>query len=227
MRVAVMVVVMFAVTTPLQASQSCMSKTEARKNFSSSHIYWHGPDHCWDATPARHHGIHGVRRNAPSREADRKRDRPEPDQSQLDDQSKPDQSKPDQSKPDQSRPNQSKSDQPKLDRFKWRDSMSAMLPDADQPLRAARDARADGAENAATGALPSDRDGNAAPSPIASRWVDIVQVAPPPVIEPKPEPSGTLNGVMLVLIAIVLTAGTVMVLFRFTVLRRPGSMTDV
>jgi hypothetical protein len=217
MRVAVMVVVMFAVTTPLQASQSCMSKTEARKNFSSSHIYWHGPDHCWDATPARHHGIHGVRRNAPSREADRKRDRPEPDQSQLDDQSKPDQSKPDQSRPDQ----------PKLDRFKWRDSMSAMLPDADQPLRAAQDARADGAENAATGPLPSDRDGNAAPSPIASRWVDIVQVAPPPVIEPKPEPSGTLNGVMLVLIAIILTTGTVMVLFRFTVLQRPGSMTDV
>lgn len=218
MRVAVMVVMMFAVTTPLQASQSCMSKTEARKHFSSSHIYWHGPDHCWDATPVHRHGIHGVRRNVPSREADRKRDRPEPDQSQLDDQSKPDQSKSDQFKPDQ----------PKPDRFKWRDSMSAMLPDADQPLRAARDARADGAENAATGALASDRDGNAAPSPIASRWVDIVQVTPPPpVIGPKPEPSGTLNGVVLVLIAFVLTTGTVMVLFRFTVLQRPGSMTDV
>jgi hypothetical protein len=199
---------MFAVTTPLQASQSCMNKTEARRHFSSSHIYWHGPDHCWDATPVHRHGIHGVRRHTPSREADRKPDRPEPDQSKLDDQSKPDQSKP--------------------DRFKWRDSMSAMLPDADQPLRAARDARADAAENAATGTLTSsDHDGNAAPSPIASRWVDIVQVAPPPVIEPKPEPSGTLNGVMLVLIAIVLTMGTVMVLFRFTVLQRPGSMTDV
>jgi len=209
-----MVVVMFAVTTPLQASQSCMSKTEARNHFSSSHIYWHGPDHCWDATPVHRHGIHGVRRHTPSREAERKRDRPEPDQSQLDDQSKPDQSKPDQSKPDQ---------------FKWRDSMSAMLPDADQPLRAARDARVDGAENAATGALASERDGNAAPSPIASRWVDIVQVTPPPppVIEPKPEPPGTLNGVMLVWIAFVLTTGTVMVLFRFTVPRRPGSMTDI
>jgi len=73
MRVAVMVVVMFAVTTPLQASQSCMSKTEARNHFSSSHIYWHGPDHCWDATPVHRHGIHGVRRHTPSREAERKR----------------------------------------------------------------------------------------------------------------------------------------------------------
>lgn len=216
MRVAIMVVVMFAVTTPLQASQSCMSKTEARRHFSSSHIYWHGPDHCWDATPVHRHGIHGVRHNTPSREADRKRDRPEPDQSQLDDQSKPDQSKPDQPKPDQSKP----------DRFKWRDSMSAMLPDAD-PLRATRDARADGAENAATGAPASDRDGNAAPSPIASRWVDIVQVTPPPVIEPKPEPSGALDGVVLVLIAFALTTGTVMVLFRFTVLQGPRSMTDI
>jgi hypothetical protein len=213
MRVAVMVVVMFAVTTPLQAAQSCMSKTEARKHFSSSHIYWHGPDHCWDATPVHRHGVHGVRRHTPSREADRKHDRPEPDQSQLDDQSKPDQSKPDQSKPD---------------RFKWRESMSAMLPDANQPLRAARDARADAAENAATGTLTSsDHDGNAAPSPIASRWVDIVQVTPSPVIESKPEPPGALNGVVLVLIAFVVTTGTVMVLFRFAVPQRPGSMRDV
>jgi hypothetical protein len=203
MRVAVMVVVMFAVTTPLQASQSCMNKGEARKHFSSSHIYWHGPDHCWDATPSRHHGIHGVRRHTPSREAERKRDQPDNDQSQLDKASKPDQSK-------------------------WRDSMSAMLPDADQPLRAARDARADAADNAATGTLaPSDRDVNAAPSPIASRWVDIVQVVPPPVIESKPEPSGTPSGMMLLLIAVVLTMGTVVVLFRFMVPPRPGSMTDI
>ena len=73
MRVAVMVVVMFAVTTPVQASQSCMNKSEARKHFSSSHLYWHGPDHCWDATPGRRHGFHSVRRSTSSREAVRKR----------------------------------------------------------------------------------------------------------------------------------------------------------
>jgi hypothetical protein len=105
--------------------------------------------------------------------------------------------------------------------------MSAMLPDADQPVRAARDTRPDTTENAATGALASDRDANAAPSPVASRWVDIVQVTPPPIIEPKPEPPGTLNGMVLMLIAFVLTIGTVVVLFRFTVPQRPGSMTDI
>jgi len=57
MRVAVIVVTMLAVTTPSEASQSCMSKTEARQHFRSTHIYWHGPDHCWDATPPRHRQI--------------------------------------------------------------------------------------------------------------------------------------------------------------------------
>jgi hypothetical protein len=37
-----------------QASSSCMSKSEARQHFGAVHIYWHGPDHCWDATPGRH-----------------------------------------------------------------------------------------------------------------------------------------------------------------------------
>ena len=54
MRVAVFVVTMLVVTTPSEASQSCMSKTEARQHFGSTYIYWHGPDHCWDATPPRH-----------------------------------------------------------------------------------------------------------------------------------------------------------------------------
>jgi hypothetical protein len=61
MRVAVIVVTMLVVTTPSEASHSCMSQTEARQHFGSVHIYWHGPDHCWDATPTRrHHQIHNV-----------------------------------------------------------------------------------------------------------------------------------------------------------------------
>ena len=44
----------FALTTPMRASSSCMSKSEARQHYGSVHIYWHGPDHCWDATPGRH-----------------------------------------------------------------------------------------------------------------------------------------------------------------------------
>lgn len=59
MRVAVIVVSMsiLVVATPLQASDSCMNKTEARQHFGSVHIYWHGAGHCWDATPVRHRQI--------------------------------------------------------------------------------------------------------------------------------------------------------------------------
>jgi hypothetical protein len=61
MRVAVIVVTMLVATTPSEASSSCMSKTEARQHFGSVHIYWHGPDHCWDASPTRrHHQIHNI-----------------------------------------------------------------------------------------------------------------------------------------------------------------------
>ena len=62
MRVALFVVFVSVLTTPSEASNSCMSKTEARQHFGSVHIYWHGKDHCWDATPGRRHGrIHTVR----------------------------------------------------------------------------------------------------------------------------------------------------------------------
>jgi hypothetical protein len=46
-----------ALTTPSHALSSCMSKSEARQHYGSVHIYWHGPDHCWDATPGRHRQV--------------------------------------------------------------------------------------------------------------------------------------------------------------------------
>jgi hypothetical protein len=70
MRVAVIVVTMLAVTTPSEASQSCMSKAEARQHFGAVHIYWHGPDHCWDATFSRHRQVQ-VRRKPPIQEVQR------------------------------------------------------------------------------------------------------------------------------------------------------------
>ena len=51
MRVAVILVSMLVVATSSEASQSCKSKTEARQYFGAVHIYWHGVDHCWDASP--------------------------------------------------------------------------------------------------------------------------------------------------------------------------------
>jgi hypothetical protein len=154
--IAVSMFVMLVVTAPSEASQSCMSKTEARQHFGSVHIYWHGRDHCWDATPTRRlHQInkiqiHEVEENQPN----------------------------------------------------WQEPMSEMLPD-DKPMETPR----------------VDRWATIEPSqpPIVASWVDIVQVAPPPLIERKPEPMVTPRGVELVFFAFVLTLGTIEVLFRCTI----------
>src|SRR5258706_3424859 len=57
MRVAVFVVFVSVLTTASEASQSCMSKTEARQHFGSTYLYWHGAHHCWDATSTRRHSV--------------------------------------------------------------------------------------------------------------------------------------------------------------------------
>jgi hypothetical protein len=111
----VIVVSMLVVATPSEASKSCMTKTNARDVCRTSYLYWHGADHCWDATPTRHNQIHKVQR-------------------------------------ENNQQFQQKNDQPK-----WHDAMSEMLADA------------------------------AAGAPWVNRWVDIVQVAPPPTIESQPQ----------------------------------------
>jgi hypothetical protein len=80
MRVAMIVAVVLVSATPSEASKSCMTKAEARQHFGSVHIYWHGPNHCWDATPTRRHGTHRVQRKTPAREVTRKIDQPKIDQ---------------------------------------------------------------------------------------------------------------------------------------------------
>jgi hypothetical protein len=44
------------VIVPMQAASAatCMTKSEARRVYSTSHLYWHGANHCWDATPGGH-----------------------------------------------------------------------------------------------------------------------------------------------------------------------------
>jgi hypothetical protein len=53
MRVAVVVVLILLAAPSSRASDSCMTKDEARNHFGTSYLYWHGPDHCWDASPSR------------------------------------------------------------------------------------------------------------------------------------------------------------------------------
>jgi hypothetical protein len=140
MRAAVMVVLMSVLTAPSEASESCMTKTEARRHFVSVHIYWHGRDHCWDATATLRHS---------------------------------------------QRHRQVEKVQRKLNWPRWQSAMSEMLPD-EEPVRA-----------------PSvDRLVDNEPSPLAARWVDIIQVAPPRVIEPEP-----MLSLRVVLIAIIIIIG--------------------
>jgi hypothetical protein len=71
MRVAVIVVGLVVVSTPSQASKSCMTQAEARQQFATSHLYWHGSGHCWDAMTPSRRVVHRVHREA-------QRDAPEP-----------------------------------------------------------------------------------------------------------------------------------------------------
>jgi hypothetical protein len=47
------VAIVMIVVAPMHAASaaSCMTKSEARQAYSTSYLYWHGADHCWDATP--------------------------------------------------------------------------------------------------------------------------------------------------------------------------------
>jgi hypothetical protein len=76
--IAVSMLVMLVVATPSDASASCMSKIEARQHFGPVHIYWHGQNHCWDATPTRRlTQAHNGQRNDRINEVRRNIDRPE------------------------------------------------------------------------------------------------------------------------------------------------------
>jgi hypothetical protein len=71
MRVAVIVLGLVVVSTPSQASRSCMTRAEARQQFPTSHLYWYGSGHCWHAmTQSRRRVVHRVRENV-QREAQR------------------------------------------------------------------------------------------------------------------------------------------------------------
>ena len=62
MRVAVIVVGLVVVSTPSQASRSCMTQAEARQQFATSHLYWHGR-HCWVAMTPSRRVVHRVPEN--------------------------------------------------------------------------------------------------------------------------------------------------------------------
>jgi len=99
MRVAVIIIGIAMVSTPSYASKSCMTLSEARQEFGQVHLYWHGSDHCWDASTGHHGLVHRARHS-------------DVRQVQQDDPESKDQDK----------------DQDNSEPPKWRDAMSEMLP---------------------------------------------------------------------------------------------------
>lgn len=51
MRVAIIAAAIALASSPALASPSCMTQSEARAKFPKEHLWWHGPNRCWDATP--------------------------------------------------------------------------------------------------------------------------------------------------------------------------------
>ncbi len=114
MRAAVICLFVLVAASPSHASKSCMTMAEARTQFATSHLYWHGPGHCWDATAPAHRM---VRRAKPTEPQQAREDAP-------DDSVRPDPVAPDDGAvPAKREP-------------KWRNAMSEMLP-ADTPSLAA------------------------------------------------------------------------------------------
>ena len=162
MRVAIFVVSLLAATTPSLASDSCMSKAEARQHFATSHLYWHGPDHCWNANPIRRL----IR----------------PVQQKADGQGR--------------QPN-------------WREALSELRPDVpNQPDVSDQSDTAQQAQRSETNSAPATAES------WSDRWVDVVQVAPVPIVQEQPPPFSasarspqlaiTAGGVILIWMGIIL-----------------------
>ena len=74
MRTEAIIVFVLVAATPAHASKTCMTMAEARQQYATTHLYWHGAGHCWDATPPRHRVV----RVKPREDQQAKRDNREP-----------------------------------------------------------------------------------------------------------------------------------------------------
>lgn len=78
MRTAFIVLVVLMAASPSHASKSCMTMAEARAQFATSHLYWHGTNHCWDATPPRHRVVRRVKPKEEEQQQQAQEEQPAP-----------------------------------------------------------------------------------------------------------------------------------------------------
>jgi len=200
-------VIIVLVAVPSQGSPSCMTQAEARTKFATSHLYWHGAGHCWDATPPRQRLVQRVR--------------PVVDREAQDADEQP--GKVESKKPE---PKTQESNTPES---KFRNAMSEMVPgDASAAVPAMRVPPVLPQPQTSWA-----YDDSAAPSPATSlrdRWVDIAQVVPPDLLGGKAElveasagtmqkfePLVTPTRVVLIFLGVVLTIVVIELVHRSTV----------
>ena len=194
MRAAVIVGFVLMAATPSQASKSCMTMAEARTQFATSHLYWHGPGHCWDATAPQHRIISRVK---PKEQQQADGDNATPDAAAQEDSPAPAKREP-----------------------KWRNAMSEMLP-VDTPSAAS--ALPSLPALAATGLNWLDRwvdVAQIAPPSFLRRNTEAVSAEVSPVVGQKADPMVTPMRLILVFLSIVVILAVIELLFRNTIHER-------
>jgi hypothetical protein len=187
MRTATIFVFVLLATAPAQASKSCMTMAEARAQFATSHLYWHGPNHCWDATAPQHRIISRARPKQQQAEGDNAA----PDIAAQDDGAAPAKRE-----------------------SKWRNAMSEMLP-ADTPAVAS--ALPSLPAIAATGMTWLDRwvdVAQVAPPSFLRRAPEFAAAEVAPPAAQKADPMVTPMRLILVFMSIVVILTVIELLFR-------------
>ncbi len=201
MRVAAIVILIYVAATPSRASDTCMSQSEARQHFGSVHLYWHGADHCWDATAGRHHQLHRTAHKG--------------DHPILGKDGQP------------AKPQESNS-QDSTVRDKWQDSMSKMLADDEAlPTVKAQTQSQPRSNDGSTAAAPSlweDRwvDIVQVVPPVLARGASepptasasTVTVGSSALAAQVTEPTGMPNSFVLIFFTMILSLAVIEVLFR-------------
>ena len=179
--------------TPSHASKSCMTMAEARAQFATSHLWWHGPGHCWDATAPAHRIVRRVQ----PKEQQAQDDNAAPDIAAQDDATVPAKRDP-----------------------QWRNAMSEMLP-ADAP--GAASAVPSLPAIAASGMNWLDRwvdVAQVAPSSFLRRDTEAATAEVSPVAGQKSDPMVTPMRLILVFLSIVVILAVIELLFRNTIHER-------
>jgi hypothetical protein len=193
MRTATIFVFVLLAASPAYASKSCMTQAEARAQFATSHLYWHGPDHCWDATTPRHRMI--------------SRAKPKQQQAQDDDAAPDVAAQDDGTAPAKREP-------------QWRNAMSEMLP-AEAPAVASPMPSLPAI--ATTGMSWLDRwvdVAQVAPPSFLRRNTEAATAEASPVAGQKSDPMVTPTRLILVFFSIVVILAVIELLFRNTIHER-------